>query len=58
MKTLLLVVLLCAGATASIASINYVDGYTRRDGTYVEGHYKDTSADGNPYNNRKYLWGY
>lgn len=29
----------------------YVDGYTRSDGTYVSGHYRDTSNDGNSYNN-------
>lgn len=40
------------------ADINYVGGYSRSDGTYVQGHYKDTSADGNPYNNRRAVWGY
>ena len=45
-------------SSKAFADLNYVGGYTRHDGTYVSGHYKDTSADGNPYNNRKYLWGY
>jgi hypothetical protein len=29
---------------------DYVNGYTRSDGTYVEGHYR-SKADGNSYNN-------
>ena len=37
------------------ATIKYVSGYTRSDGSYVSGHYKDTSCDGNPYNNASYL---
>ena len=37
------------------ATIKYVSGYTRSDGSYVSGHYKDTSCDGNPYNNAGYL---
>jgi len=28
----------------------WVNGYTRKDGTYVQGHYR-SSPDGNPYNN-------
>lgn len=37
------------------AAINYVHSYTRRDGTQVRGHYRDTSADGYEYNNANYL---
>ena len=37
------------------ASIRYVNGYTRSNGTNVSGHYRDTSNDGNPYNNANYL---
>lgn len=58
MKTLILIFTLVCFAGPVIADINYVGGYTRSDGTYVSGHYKDTSADGNPYNNRKAVWGY
>jgi hypothetical protein len=58
MKSLLLTALLVIAATAAWAEIRYVNPYYRGDGTYVSGHYKDTSADGNPYNNRKALWGY
>lgn len=37
------------------AAIRYINGYTRSNGTYVGGHYRDTSCDGNPYNNANYL---
>ncbi len=37
------------------ASIRYVGGYYRSSGTYVSGGYRDTSHDGNPYNNANYL---
>ena len=37
------------------ADIKYVKGYNRSDGTYVSGHYRDTSNDGNPYNNANAL---
>jgi len=36
-------------------AIKYISGYTRRDGKRVKGHYRDTSNDGNPYNNANYL---
>lgn len=55
---LLTAMFVIAVTDSTFADINYVDGYTRRDGTQVSGHYKDTSADGNPYNNRKAVWGY
>ena len=35
--------------------INYINPYFRSDGTYVTGHWRDTSGDGNPYNNANYL---
>lgn len=37
------------GAGGALAD-TYVNGYTRSDGTYVQGHYR-SEADGNPYNN-------
>jgi len=37
------------------ATVKYVQGYTRSNGTSVSGHYRDTSNDGNPYNNANYL---
>ena len=37
------------------AEINWVHGYYRTDGTPVRGYYRDTSNDGNPYNNANYL---
>lgn len=37
----------------TFADIKYVDGYYRSNGQYVSGHYKDTSGDGNPYNNAR-----
>lgn len=39
----------------AFADINYINGYTRSNGSYVSGHYRDTSNDGNPYNNANYL---
>jgi len=38
-----------------IADIKYINGYSRTDGTYVSGHWKDTSGDGIKYNNANYL---
>lgn len=37
------------------AAIKRISGYTRSNGTYVKGHYRDTSNDGNRYNNANYL---
>lgn len=42
-------------AAEAYCAINYVDSYNRSDGTYVSGCWKDTSHDGNPYNNANYL---
>lgn len=39
----------------SEAAIRYVSGYTRSNGQSVRGHYRDTSNDGNKYNNANYL---
>jgi len=39
--------------TASLDTVDadvWVNGYTRKDGTYVQGHYR-SNPDGNPYNN-------
>jgi hypothetical protein len=58
MRILILALVLLAASQVAFAEMGYVSGYSRSDGTYVQGHYKDTSADGNPYNNRGYLWGY
>ena len=55
---LVTLMLLAFTASCAFAAIKYVNPYYRSDGTQVSGHYKDTSADGNPYNNRKALWGY
>lgn len=47
---------LCAASYAEASSYRhspndvYVDGYSRKDGTYVEPHYR-SAPDGNPYNN-------
>lgn len=42
-------------AGSAFAAIKYIDGYYRSNGSYVSGHYRDTSNDGNPYNNANYL---
>ena len=47
----LFVAFLFSFSTFGVAfSDEWVNGYTRRDGTYVEGHYR-SNRDGNPYNN-------
>lgn len=43
--------------TVSIAEAGWVGGYTRRDGTYVQPHYR-TNPDGNPYNNYNFPGNY
>ena len=37
------------------AAIKYVNGYTRSIGTQVSGHYRDTSNDGQSWNNANTL---
>lgn len=57
-KTMILTAALLIGlsiANEASAAIKYIGGYTRSSGTYVGGHYRDTSNDGNPYNNANYL---
>jgi hypothetical protein len=55
MKKLLLLVLFLGVSATSFAGIKYIDGYYKSDGSYTSGHYRDTSNDGNPYNNANYL---
>lgn len=42
--------LLLAFSVQSFADDVYVQGYTKSNGTYVEGHHR-SSPDSNPYNN-------
>jgi hypothetical protein len=49
MKKLIVTVLLTLGATAALAD-QYVDGYIRKDGTYVPGHFR-SSPDAYKFNN-------
>lgn len=58
MKRLLLAVIAVAVTFTFVVpafAAKYISGYTKKDGTYVSGHYRDTSNDGNPYNNANYL---
>lgn len=56
MKRMFLVLLLSLeilsplAITSAAYADTYVQGYTRKDGTYVQPHYR-SSPDGNPYNN-------
>jgi len=52
---MVLVIALFAFCSVAQAEIRYISPYSRSDGTYVSGHYKDVSGDGNPYNNANYL---
>lgn len=56
MKTLILVLMVVMMLIPSIGfcTVKYIDPYIRSDGTPVRGHYRDTSNDGNPYNNANY----
>jgi hypothetical protein len=50
-KTVVVVALLCfVGVLAADALAASVQGYSRRDGTYVQPHFR-TNPDGNPINN-------
>ncbi len=51
----LAVFVLTALASPAFAAIKRIKGYTRSNGTYVQSHYRDTSNDGNSYNNANYL---
>lgn len=56
MKTFIIAMLLTlAFAASAFADIKWVNSYSRSDGTQVSGHYRDTSNDGNSYNNANYL---
>jgi len=55
MKKIILVIVITMITSNSYAAIKYVKGYFKSDGTYVSGHYKDTSGDGNKYNNASSL---
>lgn len=46
-KTIIAVALL---ASTSVFAQEYVNSYTRQDGTFVQGHYR-SAPDGNRYNN-------
>lgn len=50
MKRVALLVALVLLSGSAFAD-KYVSGYTKRDGTYVQGHYK-SDVDSNRYNNR------
>jgi len=52
---LVVAVMVLVAATDGYCAIKYISGYTRSNGTSVSGHYRDTSCDGNPYNNANYL---
>ena len=47
--------IILSSAGNAFARIKYINGYYRSSGTYVSGHYRDVSNDGNPYNNANYL---
>lgn len=56
MRRIFFVLLFLIGTIVPFVSVSvayadtYVNGYTRKDGTYVQPHYR-SSPDGNPYNN-------
>ena len=68
MKTILLIIFLLGTSLFKIDfnadrtvkkklyAFKYVNGYFRKDGTYVRGYFRDTSNDGYEYNNANY-WG-
>lgn len=56
MKIVIIALAVLLIAQEAFCSIRWVNGYSRRDGTYVSGHMKDTSGDGNPYNNVNSSW--
>ena len=57
MKKLFLSIAIIATTALSAFANVYVHGYTRRDGTYVQPHYR-TDPDGIPYNNYSYPGNY
>ena len=50
MKTLFAALVLLILSASLVLADQWVNGYTRKDGTYVGGHYR-SSPDSNPYNN-------
>lgn len=58
LKTALLAMFIFTATEPTFADIKYVSDYYRKDGTYVSGHYKDTSGDGQSWNNRGSILGY
>lgn len=48
--TVVVALLLSAAAAAFAQGSVWVNPYVKKDGTYVEGHYR-SAPDGNPYNN-------
>ena len=50
-------VVLVSFLTLSLAEAGWVSGYYRKDGTYVQPHYR-TNPDGNPYNNYSFPGNY
>jgi opacity protein-like surface antigen len=52
-KIILLAAVFVMGWLAVAQAQVWVDPYTRKDGTYVSGHYR-SNPDGNPYNNWSY----
>jgi len=50
-------VVLISFLTMSVADAGWVRGYYRKDGTYVQPHYR-TNPDGNPYNNYSFPGNY
>ena len=57
-KTIILAVaavIVLGAVSESHAAIRYVGSYFRSNGTCVSGGFRDTSHDGNPYNNANYL---
>ncbi len=50
-------VVLISFLTLSFAEAGRVSGYYRKDGTYVQPHYR-TNPDGNPYNNYSFPGNY
>ena len=53
MKKFLLAAALVFGWLSVAQAQTWVNPYTRKDGTHVDGHYR-SSPDGNPYNNYSY----
>ena len=50
-----ILIILGSVSFSAFADIKYINGYMRKDGTYVSGHYRDTSNDGYSYNNANTL---